>query len=85
MSQPLLDVAATICRLTVTGRLPLCGLPWVSLPKASLACNVPPCPKGLTSGPRALFPWSFGELLVLVCHAHCVTLPREWPIMPRGH
>jgi hypothetical protein len=46
MSQPLLDATTTICRLTVIGHLPLCGLPRVSLPEASLACNVPPLPKG---------------------------------------
>jgi hypothetical protein len=46
MSQPLLDATTTICRLTITGHLPLCGLPRVSLPEASLACNVPPLPKG---------------------------------------
>lgn len=42
-----------------------------------------PCPEGLASGPRTLFPLCFMESLVLMRHARCVTLSREWLTVPR--
>jgi hypothetical protein len=79
------EAIATIWCLTIRGYLPLCSLPRVSLLEASLVHKEPPFPRGANERARSPLPLELRELLVLMHHAHCVTLLSEWPTAPRGH
>jgi hypothetical protein len=58
----------------VKGCLPLCDLPQVSLLEALLACKVPPLPGGADEQAHSPLPLELGEFIILMPHAHCVTL-----------
>lgn len=85
MSQPLPNVVATVWHFTTRGCLPLCGLPRVNLLEASLVHKEPLPPRGTDEWAWKPFPLDLEELLVLMRHACCVTLPREWPTAPHGY
>ena len=81
--QPLPDATATAWHLTVRGCLLWHGLPRLNLLKASLAMKELP-PEGLAIGPWSPLPLELVKSFVLLCHAGCVTLLKEWPTRPRA-
>jgi hypothetical protein len=71
--------------LTVRRCLLLCNLPWVSLLEASLACKVPPLPREADKrdwGPPLL---GLEVSLFLMRHTGCMTMLREWLVVPRDY
>ena len=70
-------------RLTDRGCLLRIVLHQVSLLEASLVEKVPQLRGLITSQPRSPTSLEPVERLVLLCHAACVALLEEWPIVPR--
>lgn len=91
-SQPLPNTAAAVWCLTVRRFLPLYDLPWVSLLEASLACKVPPLPRGvdewgqspLLQGLGVLCTWAVGLVYRTVWYK-CRTVHKLRDLVKSGH